>query len=521
MAADDSTRASGVPYDSGMSIVRESASRALELASEAAKKGDLWSAASWLRQAFASQDSLGAGWSAAVTLAQQIGDDHAAVVAARRLFAESSHGTGEAFILAQALTRAGQPGEAADLLVPIARAGKLSADQKFRLARMLMFAGRLDEAQAHCRALLQVHADSPTLWECLAQTKRFAHGDADIDRMRKVFERWTLSNPAAHAAIAMALAKAFVDMGDDAEADRYLEARAAARRATMTFDPRQLDMDLRDIVAWCESGEQDATAEGPAGSERPIFILGPARSGTSLLDQIFSRHPQVTGGGELRHFWLASRELGDYTRRSLNAFSDRMKAEGSSSDPWAEIGRRYLSLADERFGAGARFTDKLLTNVYRVRAIRRCLPGARFLYIKRNPLDVAWSCWRSQFDAESAWSTSQEFTALYIATYRRAMQAWIQRYQGSITEISYEQLTRAPDVEVPRVLAACGLQDHAATRQPHLSQRHVITSSFAQGREQIHTKSIDAAAGFPLSTKKLRAALLAAGLDAQGFQSSE
>jgi hypothetical protein len=398
--------------------------------------------------------------------------------------------------------------------MPIADAGKLSADQKFRLARMLMFAGRLDEAQARCRALLQLHADSPTLWECLAQTKRFTHDDADIDRMRKVFERWTPTNPAAHAAIAMALAKASVDVGDDAAADRYLEARAAARRATLKFDPRQLAMDLRDIVTWCESGEQDAIAEDPDGSERPIFILGPARSGTSLLDQIFSRHPQVNGGGELRHFWLASRELGDCSSRSLAAFSERTKAEASRPDPWAEIGRRYLSLADERFGAAARFTDKLLTNVYRVRAIRRCLPGARFLYIKRNPLDVAWSCWRSQFDAESAWNTSQEFTALYIATYRRAMQAWMQRYPGSITEVSYEQLTREPDAVVPSVLAPCGLQDDAATRQPHLSQRHVITSSFAQVREPIHTKSIDAAAAFPASTRKLREALRAAGLDA-------
>jgi tetratricopeptide (TPR) repeat protein len=514
MAADDNTRASGVPYDSRMNIVRESAARVLELASRAAERGEFWFAASQLRQAFSSQDSLGAGWATAVKLAHQIGDDHAAVLAARRLFAESSHGTAEAFVLAQALTRAGQPGEAVELLIPMADAGKLSADQKFRLARMLMFAGRLDEAQAHCRALLQLHADSPTLWECLAQTKRFTPDDADIDRMRKVFERWTMTNPAARAAISMALAKAFVDVGDDAAADRYLEARAAARRAMATFDPRQLALDLRDIVAWCESGEQDATTADPDGSERPIFILGPARSGTSLLDQIFSRHPQISGGGELRHFWLASRELGDCSSGSLRAFSERMKAEASRPDPWAEIGRRYLSLADERFAAGSRFTDKLLSNVYRVRAIRRCLPGARFLYLRRNPLDVAWSCWRSQFDAESAWSTSQEFTALYIATYRRAMQAWMRRYPESITEVSYEQLTRSPDVEVPRVLAACGLEDDAATRQPHLSQRSVITSSFAQVREPIHTKSIDAAATFPISTKKLRTALQAAGVDA-------
>jgi hypothetical protein len=435
---------------------------------------------------------LGAAWGVAVKLATQIGDDHAAVLAARRLFAETS-GAAEGFALAQALVRAGQPGEAADLLLPMGKAGKLSADQKFRLARMLMLAGRLDEAQAHCRALLQQHADSPTLWECLAHTKRFAQGDVDIDRMRKVFERWTIANPAAHAAIAMALAKASVDAGDDVAADKYLEARAAARRALVPFDPRQLINDLQDIVRWCESGEEDAIAPGPAGSDRPIFILGPARSGTSLLDQIFSRHPHIGGGGELRHFWLATRP---------------------PEVPWADIGSRYLSLADERFGPGVRFTDKLLSNVYRVRAIRRSLPNARILYLRRDSLDVAWSCWRSQFDAESAWNTSPEFTALYISTYRRAMQTWMRRYPGWITEVSYERLTREPDVEIPRLLAASGLEDDAATRRPELSDRAVITMSFAQAREPIHTRSIDAALAFPVATRKLRTALHAAGVDA-------
>jgi hypothetical protein len=492
----------------------DSAAQALELASKSAARGDLWAAATHLRQALAAGEPMGEGWAAAVRLATQIADDHVAVLAARRLYEESSRGRAEAFILGEALTQAGQPDEAADLLVPLADAGALSPDQHFKLTRMLMFAGRLDEAQARCRALLKSHSDSPTLWERIAQTKRFTQDDPDIGEMRKVFDRWTLSRPAGHAAIATALAKACVDVGDDRAADRYLEERAAANRAMFAFDPLPTAWGIRDIVTWCESGEQDAPAAVTTGTERPIFILGPARSGTTLLDQILSRHPSIKGGGELRHFWLASRELADCSTVSLRAFAERMSAENPRFDPWSEIGRRYLSLADERFGSDTRFTDKLLSNLYRVRAIRRCLPDAHILYVSRNPLDVAWSCWRTQFDGESAWSTSQEATALYVATYQRAMRAWTKRYPESITEVSYEQLTRNPDAEIPRMLAACGLADDPATRQPRLSKRPVITMSFAQVREPIHTRSVDAAASFPISTSKLRAALEALGVDA-------
>ena len=34
----------------------------------------------------------------------------------------------------------------------------------------------------------------------------------------------------------------------------------------------------------------------------PVFIVGMARSGSTLVEQILASHPQVFGGGELKHF---------------------------------------------------------------------------------------------------------------------------------------------------------------------------------------------------------------------------
>ncbi len=491
--------------------MRQSASLALGLASTAVGRGELWAAAQYLRLALASDERLGHKWMDAVRIAGQIADDHAAVQAAARLCSESGQRPAETFILAEALTQAGKADEAVEMLLPLSDNGKLSPDQCFKLTRMLMFAGRIDESQARCRGLLASHRDSPTLWERIAQTKRFTQGDPDIARMRKIFEQSKIARPSDRAAIASALAKAYVDVGDDRAASDCLEARAAANGARFPFDPRPLEFSLRDVLAWCKSGAEDTCSSATAGSYRPVFIIGPARSGTSLLDQIFSRHPEIRGGGELKHFWLAARELGDCSSARINDFSMRSRTDNSNLDPWPEFGRRYLALADERFGSGARFTDKLLSNVFRVRAIRLALPEAHIIHVSRNPLDVAWSCWRAQFDAESAWSNSPEGTALYIACHQRIMDAWMKRYPSAITRVSYEQLTRNSDREIPRLLQACGLVDDPATRQPQFSKRAVITMSYSQVRAPINTASIDSAAAFPQSTKKLRAALDVAG----------
>lgn len=54
------------------------------------------------------------------------------------------------------------------------------------------------------------------------------------------------------------------------------------------------------------------------------------------------------------------------------------------------LGEEYLSKIRGRFGVAARrITDKMPQNFLYVGLISQILPEARFIYMKRNPLDVA------------------------------------------------------------------------------------------------------------------------------------
>lgn len=491
--------------------MRPSVLTSIEAASVAHSRGDLCAVLDALREALSASEAVGEEeWRRGVLIARAIGDDFAAMEMGRRYLRAAGRTAESAFFAAEALTDAGRADEAATLLA--AYEGQLQPNQRFKLTRMLMFAGRVADAQAIARDLLAQTPSSPTLWERIAQTKRFSAHDPDIDAMRAVFEYWPPSRPAGRIAIASALAKAFVDIGDDVEADRYLCARGEAFRALHPFDPEGLRAASADIVRWCESGA-DEQQDALEGSERATFVLGPNRSGTTLVEQIFARHPEVGVGGERRWFWLVSRALGDCSSGAIAKYLSDKRTHAFGPNPWSVIGRRYLNLADE-FARGARFTDKLLSNVYRVRAIRRALPGARIVYVKRNPLAVAWSCWRSQFDGDSAWGGSPEGIALYLATYRRAMDAWAARFPEAVRNLVYEDLVRSPGIEIPRLLQGCGLQDHPATRAPHLSERAVATLSFAQVREPLQERSAADFKAFPYSTRHLREALDAFGVEA-------
>jgi len=503
----------GLALAADMESMSRSPQRALNLAMRAAASSDVWTALLRLREMLCTRERLGPEWATALALASRIGDDTGAMLAARRRYEETPRNSKTASVLAAALTQYGQASEGADLLCPLADAGRLTPDEIFKLTRTLMFAGRIEEAQHRARALLKTDPLSPTLWERIAQTKQFRSGDSDIDAMLAAFHRWPESRPAGQAAIAAALAKAFVDIGDDRSADKYLGVRASANRARFAFDPRSLEIGVRDIVDWCNTGVEDVPALLDRGSGRAIFILGSVRSGSSLLEQIISRHADIAGGGELKHFWLASAALGDHRATIARDYVARAHARDPNADPWGEIGRRYMALADDRFGPARRFTDKLLSNINRVRAIRHALPGAKLLSLKRRPLDIAWSCWRAQLDADAAWNTTESGIALYIASVARIMDAWTRRYPGAIIEVSYEDLVTTPEIEIPRLLTACGLSDDPATRQPELSDKAVMTLSFAQVRSPIHGGSVGGADAFPLATRKLRESLIEIGLD--------
>src|SRR6516162_6128113 len=115
-----------------------------------------------------------------------------------------------------------------------------------------------------------------------------------------------LAAPALEAAqrlrLHLAIGKAADDLGDYALAMQHFDAADAVRRGSTPFDSAAFSIEIDRLIARCtpeliarapELGTSDAT---------PVFIIGMPRSGTTLVEQIISMHPEVGAGDEL-NFW--------------------------------------------------------------------------------------------------------------------------------------------------------------------------------------------------------------------------
>ncbi|HEY2483481.1 MAG TPA: sulfotransferase, partial [Caulobacteraceae bacterium] len=180
------------------------------------------------------------------------------------------------------------------------------------------------------------------------------------------------------------------------------------------------------------------------GSERGhAFLLGFARSGTTLLEQILSAHPDVEALGE-RPLMLDA-ELEFLTRpggvtRLADVFGDMLEPYRAAY--WARV--RSFDIDP----AGKVFVDKHPLATVRLPLIHKLFPRARVVFVIRDPRDVVFSCFRRNFNINAA---SYEFdtverAAVYYDAVMEAGETYFARLPIQVLKIRYEDLVADFDV---------------------------------------------------------------------------
>jgi tetratricopeptide (TPR) repeat protein len=222
-------------------------------------------------------------------------------------------------------------------------------------------------------------------------------------------------------------------------------------------------------------------------SDRPIFILGMPRSGTTLLEQIVSSHPEVFGAGELASMGNVAGQVAERMQQHFPQAMDRL-APGDLR----AFADAYLAQAHSKAPKDARrVTDKMPTNFLMIGLIATLFPNARIILTQRDPRDVAMSCFSILF------ATGQDHTydlgelGRYIVKYFELVDYWkrvIPAHQ--LLEITYEKLVGDLEGNVRQVIAHCGLDWHPDCLDFQNNKRSVRTASVTQVRQALFTTSI-------------------------------
>ena len=347
-------------------------------------------------------------------------------------------------------------------------------------ATLLMEAGRRDDAQAAFDRALGVFPGSVPALAGRADARTFRTGDPDIAALEACLaegERRSLTDRiTAH----FALGKAYLDIQEPTRAFHHFDAGNRQKRSTFAYDDAATGQWMARI-ADTFTPELHARLQGTGEpSALPVFIVGMPRSGTTLIEQIVSSHPQVTGAGELSALRLVVEGSG--------LFPDRVP--GMTGEEAARLGREYLSRVTPLAEGRARLVDKMPANFLYAGLIPLMLPGARIIHARRDPVDTCLSCYTKLFSGEQQFTYDQSELGTFYRRYERLMAHWREVLPpGFFIEVDYEAVVDNLEDEARRLVDFMGLPWNDACLNFHGNRRVVRTASVNQVRQPIYKTS--------------------------------
>ncbi len=353
----------------------------------------------------------------------------------------------------------------------------------------LRAAGDVEGAIAAYRKAVGIDDEYGEAWWGLAGIKSKVLTDADIAAMQQAL---TIAIDERNIApLNFALGRAFHDRGDFAQAFHHYSEGNRIRAEAIGYDSRALTDEVAEVERIADADFLRRLPSTPLGDDQPVFIICLPRSGSTLLEQMLGSHPSIEPVGELPYIPAILRSFMEIsTRRSKVSVPQAIAA---LTDQQASLlGQDYLSRARlHRKTDRPYFIDKLPQNWSNILFIRRILPQARFIDIRRPAMDCCFSNFSQSFTAAHASSFALEDIGQCYVDYARLMRHFDAVSPGMIHHVSYSSLVADPETTLRPTLQHLGLDWDESIQSFHKLDRVVRTPSSEQVRRPINRDGLD------------------------------
>jgi hypothetical protein len=326
-------------------------------------------------------------------------------------------------------------------------------------------------------------------WSQLATLLRGKLPEDDLAAMRGLMSTGDLTE-SRQALLHFGLAQVLDARGSYDEAVEHLRLAnafhlAGWRRRGHAYDATAHSRFVDQMVAAFSQAFFERARPWGVDSDRPVFIVGLPRSGTTLIEQVLASHSQVFGAGELR-----------LARADFTALADDGK-EGRAFDGLTrldavrvqDLAAKHLDALQALDATARRVVDKMPDNYLYLGLLTVLFPKAKFIHCRRDLRDVAVSCWMTNF-RHIRWASDADDIAFRFRDYQRAMDHWRRVLPVPLLEVDYEETVADLEGVARRLVSWCDLDWEAVCLAFHEGKRQVRTASVTQVRQPIYKRSV-------------------------------
>jgi tetratricopeptide (TPR) repeat protein len=349
----------------------------------------------------------------------------------------------------------------------------------YGMAQIATLEGRFEEADTTLKRIAELDPNMPTAWAALGNIRKMTNADSEWFKRAAEIVKSNL-HPMDEANLRFAMGKYCDDVNDFAQAfQNYQRGNELLKAAVYPYDRQKRSRRIDDLIR-SYSREALSNIQGTgSSSNKPVFVVGMPRSGTSLTEQIIASHPAAFGAGELP-FWETQIVSDPSITQSILSQPARLK-----------LAESYLRVLDGHSQTAPRVVDKAPVNSDFLGIIYSVFPNARVIYLQRDPIDTCLSCYFQQFAAGLNFTLDLSDLAHYYREHQRIMAHWRAVLPpGFILNVPYEELVADLESWSRKMLSFIGLEWDARCLDYHLSNRQVVTASAWQVRQKIYKSSV-------------------------------
>lgn len=345
-----------------------------------------------------------------------------------------------------------------------------------------------EAAQVFRRAIIR-DANADAAYLGLAVVKKFESvDDPDAVILRHGLENQGVSNN-AKSCCHFALGKVHDDCGEFPDAFKHYQQANDLRAGDLPFDAKTFLSEMSELKNIFSKTYFSELGGRMPYSKTPVFIVGMLRSGTSLVEQMLSTHPNIFGAGELPFIPTLAKELGREAGKK-EPFPGYVPS--ISTELFSGAGAYYLKAISELSAGEDYLVDKNPLNFMYLGLIATLFPGAKIIHCRRHPMDTSLSIYFQNFaHTDNAYSFKLEHIATFYKGYRDLMEHWYEALPLDIFDLDYESLVKFPERVSRRVVDWLGVGWDDAVLDFETSERAVSTASLWQVRQPIYRSSIE------------------------------
>ncbi len=354
----------------------------------------------------------------------------------------------------------------------------------------LRASGRTDAAVAAYRQATVADFERGEAWWSLANIKSKVLTDEDMTAMERALG--IAVDPANIVPLHFSLGRGWHDRKDYQRAFHHYSEGNRLQAKGVGYRAFELTEEIDEAIRLFDRAFFETAPKPDGGQAIPIFIVSLPRSGSTLLEQMLGTHPSIESLGELPYIQALLRSLME-THTKRGRVTVPQVVQRLSADEKRELGDEYLRRAAlHRQSDTGFFLDKLPHNWSNTVFIRQILPQAKFIDIRRSPMDCCFSNFIQSFSRAHAASFALEDIGRCYVDYVRLMDHLDGAAPGLVHRVRYEELIEEPERELRSIFDYLGLPWDDACLRFYESRRNVRTPSAEQVRQPLNRKGVGA-----------------------------